>query len=170
MQQHRESGLARGRNVPHPANRHQAQTNDGLRSGFTTPPRFSPSSLWSYATRPRWTLDYVFGPKFRLPNLDGYGVLSILSKDPETSHIPFIFLTAKTENSDIRKGMNLGADDYITKPFDETALLDCIEIRLKRSELFHKKFEPNIKGLNEFLDTARGIDELKNYNKTLIRF
>ncbi|QZD89838.1 alpha-hydroxy-acid oxidizing protein [Qipengyuania aurantiaca] len=43
-----------------------------LRSGFTTPPRFSASSLWSYATRPRWTLDYVFGPKFRLPNLDGY--------------------------------------------------------------------------------------------------
>ena len=43
-----------------------------LRSGFTTPPRFTPSALWSYATRPRWTLDYVFGPKFRLPNLDGY--------------------------------------------------------------------------------------------------
>lgn len=43
-----------------------------LRSGFTTPPRFSASSLWSYATRPRWTLDYVFGPKFRLPNLDSY--------------------------------------------------------------------------------------------------
>ncbi|MBA4764900.1 MAG: alpha-hydroxy-acid oxidizing protein [Erythrobacter sp.] len=43
-----------------------------LRSGFTTPPRLSPSSLWSYATRPRWTLDYVLGPKFRLPNLDGY--------------------------------------------------------------------------------------------------
>lgn len=43
-----------------------------LRSGFTTPPRFSPSSLWSYASRPRWTLDYILGPKFRLPNLDGY--------------------------------------------------------------------------------------------------
>ncbi len=43
-----------------------------LRSGFTTPPGFSASSLWSYATRPRWTLDYVFGPKFRLPNLDSY--------------------------------------------------------------------------------------------------
>ena len=43
-----------------------------LRSGFTTPPRFSASSLWSYATRPRWTLDYVFGPNFRLPNLDGH--------------------------------------------------------------------------------------------------
>ena len=43
-----------------------------LRSGFTTPPRFTPRSIWSYATRPRWTLDYVFGPKFRLPQLDGY--------------------------------------------------------------------------------------------------
>ena len=43
-----------------------------LRSGFTTPPRFTPSALWSYATRPRWTMDYVFGPKFRLPNLDRY--------------------------------------------------------------------------------------------------
>ena len=43
-----------------------------LRSGFTTPPRFSASSLWSYATRPRWTLDYVIGPNFRLPNLDGH--------------------------------------------------------------------------------------------------
>lgn len=43
-----------------------------LRSGFTTPPRFSASSLWSYATRPSWTLDYVFGPNFRLPNLDGH--------------------------------------------------------------------------------------------------
>lgn len=43
-----------------------------LRSGFTTPPRFSAGALWSYATRPRWTLDYVLGPKFRLPNLDGH--------------------------------------------------------------------------------------------------
>lgn len=43
-----------------------------LRSGFTTPPRFSASSLWSYATRPYWTLNYIFSPKFRLPNLDGH--------------------------------------------------------------------------------------------------
>ena len=43
-----------------------------LRSGFTTPPRFSASSLWSYATRPYWTLNYLFSPKFRLPNLDGH--------------------------------------------------------------------------------------------------
>lgn len=100
-----------------------------------------------------------------MPNLDGYGVLNILSKDVETSHIPFVFLTAKTENSDIRKGMNLGADDYITKPFDETALLECVEIRLKRSEMMRKDFKPDLEGLNEFIDTARGINELKDLSK-----
>ncbi len=100
-----------------------------------------------------------------MPNLDGYGVLNILTKDPETSHIPFIFLTAKAENSDIRKGMNLGADDYITKPFDETALLECVGIRLKRSELLKKEFKADIESLNEFIDTARGIDDLKDLSK-----
>jgi CheY-like chemotaxis protein len=58
-----------------------------------------------------------------MPELDGYGVLHILSKKDETAGIPFIFLTAKTEKTDIRKGMNLGADDYLTKPFDETQAL-----------------------------------------------
>ena len=67
-----------------------------------------------------------------MPELDGYGVLNILGKNPNTSSIPFIFLTAKTDKNDIRKGMNLGADDYITKPFEETELLDAVEMRLKR--------------------------------------
>ena len=62
-----------------------------------------------------------------MPELDGYGVLHILSKNEDTARIPFIFLTAKTEKSDIRKGMNLGADDYLTKPFDDTDLLNAIE-------------------------------------------
>lgn len=100
-----------------------------------------------------------------MPTLDGYGVLNILSKDPETSQIPFIFLTAKAENSDIRKGMNLGADDYITKPFDETALLERVEMRLKKSELMKKEFKHDINGLNEFIDTARGINELQDLSK-----
>ena len=65
-----------------------------------------------------------------MPELDGYGVLRILSKNPVSSTIPFIFLTAKTEMSDMRKGMTLGADDYITKPFDDVELLDTIEMRL----------------------------------------
>src|SRR3954462_6776804 len=68
-----------------------------------------------------------------MPELDGYGVLHILNKKPETANIPFIFLTAKTEKTDIRKGMNLGADDYLTKPFDDTDLLNAVEARLRKS-------------------------------------
>lgn len=68
-----------------------------------------------------------------LPVIDGYGVLQILSKKPALKHIPFIFLTAKTELTDIRKGMNLGADDYITKPFNKDELLTVIELRLTKS-------------------------------------
>jgi CRP-like cAMP-binding protein len=67
-----------------------------------------------------------------MPELDGYGVLHILGKHEETLHIPFIFLTAKAEKTDVRKGMTLGADDYITKPFEETDLLSAIENRLKK--------------------------------------
>ena len=58
-----------------------------------------------------------------MPELDGYGVLHILNKHPETAGIPFIFLTAKADKSDFREGMNLGADDYVTKPFDGFDLL-----------------------------------------------
>lgn len=68
-----------------------------------------------------------------MPELDGYGVLHILNKNPKTSATPFIFLTAKAERADFRKGMNMGADDYLTKPFEETDLLDAIELRLQKS-------------------------------------
>jgi DNA-binding response OmpR family regulator len=69
-----------------------------------------------------------------MPVLDGYGVLHLLNKHIETFGIPFIFLTAKTEKADVRKGMELGADDYITKPFDGIDLLHAIEVRLKKAE------------------------------------
>jgi CRP-like cAMP-binding protein len=69
-----------------------------------------------------------------MPELDGYGVLHILSKDPDTMDIPFIFLTAKADKSDFRTGMNLGADDYITKPFDGVDLLKVVEMRLRKSD------------------------------------
>ena len=69
-----------------------------------------------------------------MPQLDGFGVLNILSKKPATADIPFIFLTAKSEKEDFRRGMNLGADDYITKPFYKDELLQVIETRLKKSE------------------------------------
>ena len=66
-----------------------------------------------------------------MPKLDGYGVLQIISKSPKLEHIPFIFLTAKTHYEDQRKGMELGADDYLSKPFEESELLRAIESRLK---------------------------------------
>jgi len=59
-----------------------------------------------------------------MPELDGFGVLKILNREPELMHIPFMFLTAKAEKSDFRKGMGLGADDYITKPYDDVELLE----------------------------------------------
>ncbi|MBX6381101.1 MAG: response regulator [Thermoflavifilum aggregans] len=67
-----------------------------------------------------------------MPDLDGYGVLHVLKKNPQTAVIPFIFLTAKTERADFRKGMELGADDYITKPFDDTELLAAVDTRLNK--------------------------------------
>jgi CRP-like cAMP-binding protein/FixJ family two-component response regulator len=69
-----------------------------------------------------------------MPILDGYGVLHLLGKHIETARIPFIFLTAKSERSDIRRGMELGADDYIVKPYNDTELLKSIEARIKKAE------------------------------------
>ncbi len=74
-----------------------------------------------------------------MPELDGYGVFHILSKDDTTSGIPFVFLTAKADKQDFRKGMSLGADDYLTKPFDEVELLNAIEIRLKKRNVLSNK-------------------------------
>lgn len=76
-----------------------------------------------------------------MPELDGFGVLSQLQKNPMTRHKPFIFLTAKTEHQDLRKGMELGADDYITKPFSGTELLSAVESRFKKNEGIADKFK-----------------------------
>ncbi|GAA4436743.1 response regulator [Pontibacter saemangeumensis] len=96
-----------------------------------------------------------------MPQLDGYGVLHLLSKDPATAGIPFIFLTAKSEKEDFRKGMNLGADDYLTKPFDDVELLDAIEMRLKKNEILKADFKKSAEGLDQFLQEARGYEEME---------
>ncbi|TKC62124.1 response regulator [Pedobacter hiemivivus] len=67
-----------------------------------------------------------------MPELDGYGVLYMLNRYVETASIPFIFLTAKAEHNDLRKGMEMGADDYLTKPFDDIELLNAIDVRLRK--------------------------------------
>lgn len=72
-----------------------------------------------------------------MPKMDGYGVLRELSENPGTANIPFIFLSAKTEHKDIRRGMDLGADDYLTKPFEEEDLLSAIESRLAKVSILN---------------------------------
>nr|MBP9197339.1 response regulator [Saprospiraceae bacterium] len=94
-----------------------------------------------------------------MPELDGFGVLRILSNHPATMDIPFIFLTAKTEKEDFRKGMGLGADDYITKPYDDVQLLDTIEVRLKKSARIKNSFDKTGHGLQRFIDEAKAQKE-----------
>ncbi len=84
-----------------------------------------------------------------MPGVDGYGVLHILHRETATQNIPFIFLTSKSERSDFRAAMEMGADDYITKPFAGNELLNAIESRLKKSELIKKNLTPDLAGLNE---------------------
>lgn len=108
-----------------------------------------------------------------MPGLDGYGVLNILGQQPETSVIPFIFLTAKSESSDMRKGMNMGADDYITKPFEETVLLEAVKTRLEKSEKLRKLTgQPHTDSWQSLLETTRGIEKLKEIGEksTLRRY
>lgn len=97
-----------------------------------------------------------------MPVLDGYGVLHIFNKNPQLSGVPFIFLTAKTERTDFRKGMELGADDYLTKPFEESELLSAIEGRLNRFVNLRPDYDLGQNGLNEFLDDARQVGNLQS--------
>lgn len=90
-----------------------------------------------------------------MPELDGYGVLHILNKKPELANIPFLFLTAKAEKSDFRKGMNLGADDYLTKPFEADQLLTTIETRIKLREIVDKQYTKDLEGLSTFFSDAK---------------
>lgn len=100
-----------------------------------------------------------------MPVLDGYGVLHMLSKNDATAAIPFIFLTAKAERSDLRKGMEMGADDYLTKPFDDIELLNAVESRLKKSDIIRKDYSKDISGLNEFLNEVKGLEVLQKFTE-----
>lgn len=98
-----------------------------------------------------------------MPGIDGYGVLHVLHKDPQTQNIPFIFLTSKSERSDFRAAMEMGADDYITKPFSGNELLNAIESRLKKNDIIKKNLSSDIQGLNELrtaLSNNKTLEEL----------
>jgi len=96
-----------------------------------------------------------------MPVLDGFGVLHIFNRNSELSGIPFIFLTAKSERADLRRGMDLGADDYLTKPFLETELLNAIEGRLHRVQQLRAHYDLRVPhGLTEFLTDAARLGQL----------
>lgn len=107
-----------------------------------------------------------------MPNFDGYQVYQTLQENKSTSFIPFIYLTAKTEKDDIRAGMQLGADDYITKPFDYKELQAAISTRLEK---YQKLLNANQENLNTIIENDLvGVYVLKNdvlafYNKRLIK-
>ena len=97
-----------------------------------------------------------------MPELDGYEVLSEVTKNNKTKHIPFIFLSAKTEHQDVRKGMNLGADDYITKPFTEDELVSAIKSRLAKASILKEKEQDNVHNYSE-KDELINLNDLKNF-------
>jgi len=98
-----------------------------------------------------------------MPEVDGYGVLEALSVDNNTQHIPFIFLSAKTEHKEIRRGMDLGADDYLTKPFEEEELLSAIESRLAKASILAANAKQNSVTNEIQEDSLRNLNELKNF-------
>lgn len=92
-----------------------------------------------------------------MPEIDGYGVIQELSQNTSTKFIPFIFLSAKTERTDVRKGMDLGADDYITKPFTEDELISAIESRIAKYAILKDR---QVTTSNEEI---RNLNDLKNF-------
>jgi CRP/FNR family transcriptional regulator, cyclic AMP receptor protein len=97
-----------------------------------------------------------------MPVLDGYGVLHAVHKNDTIKNIPFIFLTAKTERTDFRKGMELGADDYITKPFTGTELLNAVDARLQKIDLLKLELSPGLDGLNQLMQVSSGTNTLES--------
>ncbi|ARV15833.1 response regulator [Polaribacter sp. SA4-12] len=108
------------------------------------------------------TLPDIIVCDIMMPELDGYGVLEALTKNESTQHIPFIFLSAKTERKDVRKGMDLGADDYITKPFSEDELISAIESRLAKASILKDLREKKDEN-KEDTEALRSLNDLKNY-------
>ncbi len=102
-----------------------------------------------------WSQEHIPGLvicDMMMPELDGRDVLTALREDPRTESIPFIFLTARADKSDIRLGMNLGADDYLTKPFTRKELLDAVNARMKKHQYTEERY-------NEVHEYAESLEQ-----------
>jgi PleD family two-component response regulator len=95
-----------------------------------------------------------------MPELDGYATLEILRQDPETAAIPFIFLTAKADKGDMRQGMELGADDYLTKPFTVSELIGAVNARLRKYTALKNKYDQKLRLAESKLEYVANRDEL----------
>lgn len=104
-----------------------------------------------------------------MPKLDGYGVLRALRAQNDTRTLPFIFLTAKSERSEVRKGMGLGADDYLSKPFENEELLDAVRARLEQHDNMEREADERLARLRESITTALP-HELRTPLNTIIGF
>ncbi|GAA4437001.1 response regulator [Pontibacter saemangeumensis] len=96
-----------------------------------------------------------------MPVMDGYGVLLHFKEKRELAAIPFIFLSAATERTDVRKGMASGVDGYITKPFGEDDLMQTVEIHLQRADALKNECRQSFEGIQELISTARQYKELE---------
>jgi diguanylate cyclase (GGDEF)-like protein len=103
-----------------------------------------------------------------MPELDGYGVLSALQQNPNTATIPFIFLTAKGDRSDWRQGMNLGADDYLTKPFTRAELLEAIASRLQKQVSLTQRHSLELQQAEDQLNYLLRYNHLTNLPNRLL--
>lgn len=100
-----------------------------------------------------------------MPVLDGFGVLHAIHKNEQIKNTPFIFLTAKTDRADFRKGMELGADDYITKPFSGTELLNAVGSRLERIDQLKQNLKPGLEGMQHLIESSFGKDALLQFTE-----
>lgn len=96
-----------------------------------------------------------------MPVLDGYGVFHLIRKNPDLAGIPFIFLTARTERSDMRKGMEMGADDYITKPYSDTELLTAVESQFAKMERLKENLLGEVKATTSTIEDQTADEALK---------
>ena len=115
------------------------------------------------------TLPDIIISDIMMPETDGYEVFRVLSKNNATKFIPFIFLSAKTERKDVRKGMDMGADDYITKPFSEEELINAIESRMAKVAILkdeHGKYQSLTKNKEDEINSINDLKIFFNENWT----
>ncbi|MBW4441701.1 MAG: response regulator [Plectolyngbya sp. WJT66-NPBG17] len=104
-----------------------------------------------------------------MPELDGYAVLSELRQQTETATIPFIFLTGRSDRADIRMGMELGADDYLTKPFTQEELIGAVQSCLNKYDRLSRQSEAQAQETQTIEKQLQTSQELAEMSSVLLQ-